>query len=262
MKKRALLTALLILTCAMPAMAGSRQGDMEEQEIVMSHGQVIHGQIRAYKDGRYIVQGREESGGSIFYDVLGRQIATVDGVAELPDHDDRLILDFQMFEQVHSDGSVESWTRVEGDNKQRKLLTAISWGVADWEVERVNAMRVLDAFGNELEHSMKMKKGRRVVVVKLVVPVAPQESYILTVIYLDEGRAVQEGDTWTFRFNGGFPEDRLLKRKVILPVGAEVLEVSPYFFRTFVHEGAPLVFWKRFYVAHEVLPMSVRYRLR
>ncbi len=261
MKTRTWLATILILTCAMPASASSRQGEMKEQEIVMSHGQVIQGQIRAYKDGRYIVQGREESGAWIFYDVHGHQITTVDGVTDLPDFDDHPVIDYEMFERVHADGSVESWNRVEGINMRQKLLTAISWGVADWEVERVKAMRVLDAFGNELKHIVKMKRGRRIVVVELVVPVAPLESYILMVAYRDEGRAVRDGDDWLFRFDGDFPEDRLLKRKVILPAGAEVLDITPAFFRTFDHEGAPLVFWNRFFHAYEVLPMSIRYRL-
>jgi hypothetical protein len=261
MKTRTWFATILILACAMPASASSRQAETKEQEIVMSHGQVIQGQIRAYKDGRYIVQGREESGAWIFYDVHGHQITTVDGGTDLPDFDDRPVIDTEMFERVNVDGSVESWNRVEGVNRGHKLLTAMSWGVADWEVERMEKMRVLDAFGNELEHTMMMKRGRRMVSVKLAVPVAPQESYILMVSYRDEGRAVRDGDDWLFRFGGDFPEDRLLKRKVILPAGAEVLDISPAFFRTYDHEGAPLVFWKRFFRAHEVLPMSIRYRL-
>lgn len=260
---RGILLAVLLIAMASPVQAGSRREESEAVEIIMSQGQVIQGHIRAMQNSRYLVQGIGEKGEALFYDVPGDQIKSVAGSGDLPAYDAaRRVVDYQLYERVYPSGNVESWSRLQGRNESWQLLTRLSWGVADWEAERTRRMHVVDAYGNTLGHHFEMKGGQRVVIVELAVPVAPQEEYVLTVAYKDSERARLENGVWTFRFVGDFPEDRLLRRKVILPVGAELLEVKPALsHKTFEHEGAPLVYWKRFFFKNETAPMTLRYRL-
>lgn len=252
----------LIVAVAPDAPAASAGADGDDATIVMEQGQVIRGRVRAVQECRYIVQGRGENGENLFYDVPGDQIATVDGSPDLPGFDpaDRVALR-SMFEQVDADGAATTWVNVKGSNGGRKLLTVITWGVADWEVERTRDMRVVDAYGNTLEHRICWQDERRLVCVVLAVPVAPRETYEINIAYRDPGRASLEGEVWTYSFAGDFAEDTYLMRKVLLPAGAELVDAAPVTYRNFDHDGTPFVFWKQFLFAGEVLPFKVRYRL-
>ena len=252
----------LRVATAPEAWAASRGSKSDDTVIVMAHGQVITGRVRAVQESRYIVQGTGENGETLFYDVPGDQIATVDGSEELPDFDHRdRVATRSQFEQVMADGGAVTWVNVSGLNGRGRLLTKVSWGVADWEVERTKNMRVVDAYGNVLPHELRMKKKRRIVEVKLAVPVAPGENYEFNVAYSDPGRVTREGDVWTYSFAGDFSEDTFLMRKVLLPRGAELVDASPFGVKGYDHDGAPLVFWKRFLFAGETGPFTVRYRL-
>jgi hypothetical protein len=63
------------------------------------------------------------------------------------------------------------------------------------------------------------------------------------------------------QFWGDFPEDRLLTRRVELPVGAKVLSVDPEPNLQFEHLGQTVVVWRRYYPAKTGFPLVVEYEM-
>lgn len=232
-----------------------------ESRIVLRDGRVIEGRLRALQESRYLVQGATGDQ-QVVLELPESQIETIDGSRTLPAYDPRQpVRSSEAVEELDATGGVTSWFTMTSRNESRALMTRVTWGVADWERERSQRMRVFDAFGHELSSRLEARAEGRQAVVELAVPVAPLATLALSVGYHDEGAARREGDHWVFTFNGDFPEDRLLSRTVLLPAGAIILSAEPQPGFTVQHEGRPLVFWRRYYAAGERLPLTVRYRL-
>lgn len=232
-----------------------------EARIVLKDGRVIEGRLRALQESRYLVQGAEGDR-QLVLELPAQQIVSVDGSRELPAYDPRQPLrSSEAVEELDASGGVTSWFTMTSRNESRELMTRVSWGVADWELERSQRMRVLDAFGHELHPRIEARGEGRQVVVDLAVPVAPLGTLSLSVGYRDEGRAERAGDQWVYSFAGDFAEDRLLSRTVLLPAGATLIAAEPQPSFTVQLAERPLVFWRRYYAAGEILPLTVRYRL-
>lgn len=248
----------LVLACASGPVPVALAKDAR---IVLKDGRVIAGRLRALQESRYLVQGATGDQ-QVVLELPESQIESVDGGHTLPAYDPRQpVRSSEAVEELDASGGVTSWFTMTSRNESRELMTRVSWGIADWELERSQHMRVLDAFGHELHPRIEMRAEGRQAIIDLAVPVAPLGTLALSVGYRDEARAEREGDHWLYSFAGDFSEDRLLSRTVLLPAGATLIAAEPQPGFTVQHEGRPLVFWRRYYAAGEALPLVVRYRL-
>jgi hypothetical protein len=246
----------LAILAALLAAAACPAADAAEVEL--ADGRTLDGVLRPVTHGLYLLQADDA-----LYELDGREIGAVDGVPGPPLLADAEPLAFvSSYRIVRPDGDVEVWSSQSQENRTNKLLTWLRWGAAPHELEAYRTMSAFDVYGNRLAHRLEPREGSDVhdVIVDFAVPVMPGESVEISFRTVQKGMAALADGVWTFTFAGDCPEDRLQDLKLRLPDGAEVLSVSPAV-RVIEHDGAPLVFWRRYYPEGARFPLTVTYRL-
>ncbi len=172
------------------------------------------------------------------------------------------------YDEVHLDGTVTMYYTLPLKNDGKKALTETRWGLAPWERDYAANRTYVDDRGVTLVPTYDPPvtqwgdhPGQRVQVnMPLSVPLAPGESMTIT------GR---ETTAWTHKTDegivysspGDYAEDRLIWRKVRLPLGAHIVRVTPPPSARFTHEGHEYVMWRRFYKQGEAYPLEVVFTL-
>ncbi len=250
MRNTLMILALTILAACCPA--------ADAVEVELTDGRILTGVLRPVVSSLYLLQADDA-----LYELGGREISAVEGETGPPVLDDADQLVYNMsYRNVLPNGDVEYWSRMSIQNGDKKLLTWMSWGAAAHELDAYRTMTALDAYGNPLDHRIEPREGTNVydVIVDLEVPVMPGEHMEISFRTVHKGVAEFADGAWTFVFAGQFGEDRLQDLKLRLPAGAEVLSVSPPV-RVIEHDGAPLVFWRRYYPKGTAFPLTVTYTL-
>ena len=252
MSKRIALATLttILLAGAVPA--------ADTAEVVLNDGRTLNGVLRPVTHGLYLLQAED-----VLYELDGREIGAVDGEAGAPVlMDAEPLVYVSSYRRVLPDGDVEIWSSQSKENGGDKLLPWLKWGAAPHELEAYRAMIAFDAYGNRLDHRLEPRADSDVhdVIVDFRVPVMPGEYVDIAFRTVHRGVARLDDGVWTFVYAGLCPEDRVQDLKLRLPAGAEVLSVSPPV-RVIEHDGAPLVFWRRYYPEGVESPLTVRYRL-
>ncbi len=172
------------------------------------------------------------------------------------------------FNEIHADGTVTSYWTLPLVNNGRKAITETRWGLAPWERSHAEKRHYVDDRGVSLqpEYSPPISrwpddtKRRIQVTLPLAVPLAPGERTTFTGSETTNWtRRTEEGIV--FSHPGDYAEDRLVWRKVQLPLGAHIVRISPRPSARFKHGGHEYVMWRRFYKKGEVYPMEVVYTL-
>jgi hypothetical protein len=94
----------------------------------------------------------------------------------------------------------------------------------------------------------------------LAVPVAPGEVMTINGAEVTPW-IIREVESFRYRSVGDFAEDRLIWRKVRLPRGAKVEQISPEPVSRFTQDGYEYLMWRQFYRKGEVKPLEVLYSL-
>ena len=239
---------------------GAMAGELAEAEVRLHDGRVLKGSLRQIQPSLYLVQTE-----TLLCEITGAEIAAVNGtpgLPTLPGAGERLVR-AAMYEVIRPNGDAELWTETQTVNTGSRVWTAISFGAAEHELDLIATLQAFDGHGNCLEHRISERPDRSYheVTVDLVVPILPGEEVHLARRYLDAGRARREGDRYVLRFGGDFSEDRINCRKVQLPPGATVLLTDPEPTYRCEHQGAPILYWRRYYPRGARVPVTIEYRL-
>jgi hypothetical protein len=247
------LLVLLVVGVALTAQAD----EPAAQEIKLRDGETLHGVIRQIRTSLYLVQTDQE-----LYELSAEEIASVDGKPGVPPQSDQkpLFTDLQRV-QLRADGIVEMWTAEEIRNDHDQILTYALFGAKERELPFMRTMQAYDQFGNRLNVRIEPRAGTELynVFVDFVVPILPGETMRGSLRYEFPGQIDCADGTCVNRFWGDFPEDRLLTRRVELPVGAKLLKVDPEPNLQFEHLGQTVVVWRRYYPAGTGFPLVVEY---
>lgn len=233
--------------------------------VKLADGRSLDGHLVRVTPALYLLQSERE-----MLELSEDEIAAVDGKAMKAGSATRLenLRVWRKYEEVQADGRVLAWDSFEIQNDGTTAITEVSFGLGPHELAGALSVDYLDALGNKLKTRMEPslaqepKAQRRMLVIALALPVAPGESATLSSkrVQTEAIRSSSEGLSLTF--NGDFPDDRLLWRKVRLPQGARVLKTTPEPTARFEHEGCTYLMWRRFFWAGEQAPTTVLYKLR
>jgi hypothetical protein len=255
--RKIIMTMLAMLLCC--AAAPLKAADTPTAEIKLRDGKTLHGVLRQSRPSLYLVQTEGQ-----LYEISAEEIASVDGQPGIPaqPEENPLFNDLQRV-QLRADGIVEMWTGEEITNNHDQILTYAMFGAKERELPVMRTMQAFDQFGNQLNVRIEPRAGTDLynVFVDFAVPILPGETMRGSLRYVYPGRISCEGRKCTNQFWGDFPEDRLLTRRVELPVGAKLLKVEPEPNLQFEHLGQTVVVWRRYYPARTEFPLVVEYEL-
>ncbi|MBD3334129.1 MAG: hypothetical protein GF355_01280 [Candidatus Eisenbacteria bacterium] len=261
MPSRAALTLRAGLTLALfLTVSGSIAQESGMSRVVLKDGRAFAGILRLLEPSLYLLDS--ENG---IYEISSSEIASVDGVPGPPDLEppDERILRYATFEAVSPEGDIDIWSRMEIPNESDAAWTYTQWGVKPSELERHQTMELRDSFGNmlPLELEPRPNSDLHTARAEFVVPVAPGEDLVLLRRFRDTGAVRREGNRFTLSFMGDFPEHRIYHRKLQLPPGARIVEITPQPAVQFTYRERPVIVWRRFYPRGERYPLQVIYEL-
>lgn len=258
MKSLLISTTLTALTLAVvpPGTAGTH-----ERVLRLDDGRVLQGVVREISPQRLLIQTDHQ-----LFELGADRIDTIDG---LPMTSASITPSKRLITSVHyvrisADGATELWTRNRTANHASSVLTSLSWGATEHELEDIRTMRAFDGFGNRLEHHVEPPTKVRPnyqVTVELVLPVPPGETVDLALRYRLTGAVQAVDGGFKLAFPGDFPDDRLYTRIVCLPPGATIEKMTPEPTEVFDHSGSPHVVWRRYYPARYREDLVVEYSL-
>jgi hypothetical protein len=183
-------------------------------------------------------------------------------VAEALRADRPPLLRNETFEELRADGDVLMHSSFSRMNRSATTRYEIDWGIAPHEVALLEHWKVYDEFGNELTLRVEDRSGgAKHVFARLVRPILPGEVVRFTSEILFRDRMPNDGGTLTYRIVGDYPDDRLVSKMVKLPAGAQIEHVSPEPAQRFEVDGTPYVYWRRYYVTGEQMPLEVAFRV-
>ncbi|MGD9548388.1 MAG: hypothetical protein AB7V45_12695 [Candidatus Krumholzibacteriia bacterium] len=250
------LTLALALVLAGTAV-NAAAAEPEPQEIQLRDGKTLHGVIRQIRSSLYLVQTDQE-----LYELSAEEIASVGGQPGVPPQENVTPLFPTMHRVVlRTDGVEEMWTAEEITNNHDQILTYAMFGANERELPSMRTMQAFDQFGNRLNVRIEPRAGTDLynVFIDFVVPILPGETMRGSLRLEDPDGIVCKDGKCVNSFWGDFPEDRLLTRRVELPVGAKLLKVEPEPNLKYEHLGQTVVVWRRYYPARTGFPLVVEY---
>jgi hypothetical protein len=246
---------MLFLSVAVTAWAG----ELAPQEIKLRDGRILHGVIRQIRSSLYLVQT-----GHDLYELSAEEIASVGGKPGVPPQESQkpLFNDMQRV-QLRADGIVDMWTAEEITNNHDQILTYAMFGAKENELPFMRTMQAFDQFGNRLKVRIEPRAGTDLynVFVDFVVPILPGETMRGSLRYEFTGEITCKDGKCVNRFSGDFADDKLLTRRVELPVGAKLLKAEPEPNLQFEYLGQMVIVWRRYYPAGTRFPLVVEYEL-
>jgi hypothetical protein len=257
MKKLFSLVLVLILCASINAYS---QESPSSQKIILQNGKILEGYIRPLDEGKFLIQTK-----GVYLEVTPNQIVQVDGSSDLTGlfRENQIpLLTYRTYEELNSQGDISTYSHFTRRNSSDQIITKLDWGKAPHELTLYQDEKVYDEFGNELfMQETNRDNGGRQVSVDLAVPILPGEEMSLSHRFVWKDFATQKNGTWIYKHAGDYPEDRLVVKMVRLPLGAEIINISPEPVKNFEHNGYRYVAWRRYYVKGEVVPLTIEYKL-
>jgi hypothetical protein len=255
------LAVMVVLFMLVVLQRTGRSAGPDLHAVELKGGKSVEGILMELHAGTYLIHAEGES-----FIVPVSEIRRVDGEAPVkPDLpvSDRVPRLQETYEDVTADGRITLHSTHHYENRSSKIIRKIKWGLAKHEFGHLATYKVVDVFGNDLPVTLKSAKrfdGKRITV-DLARPILPGETLQLTTIYEEENGVRKEDDTWIYRIDGDYPDDRLVTRSVRLPAGAEILSISPEPLHQVNSGDRPLVVWRRYFLKGERIPWVIRYKL-
>ncbi|MBD3337032.1 MAG: hypothetical protein GF355_16075 [Candidatus Eisenbacteria bacterium] len=251
--------AALALALLVP-LSGAVPQDTQVSRVVLKDGRALAGVLRLLEPSLYLLDSEDG-----IYEISGSEIQAVDGVPGPPDLEPpgERILRYATFEVVSPEGHIDIWSRMEVPNESHAAWTYTQWGVKPRELERYQTMELRDSFGNLLPLELEPRPNSDLYTARaqLVVPVAPGEDLVLLRKFRGADAVHRDDNRLTVTFMGDFPEHRIYHRKLQLPHGARIVEISPQPAVQFTYRQRPVIVWRRFYPRGERFPLQVTYEL-
>ncbi|PID80340.1 hypothetical protein CSA17_06195 [bacterium DOLJORAL78_65_58] len=249
-----------IIVVLLLAVTGMAQGaEPPRQEIKLRDGKTLRGVIRQIRSSLYLVQTKQD-----LYELCAEDIVSVGGQPGVPPQAATQPLDYDQRRVVlHADGTAEVWVAHDITNNFDRVLTYAMFGAKERELPSMRTMAAYDQFGNKLNVRIEPRTGTDLynVFVDFVVPVLPGETMRGSLRTLHTDRIQREGKKCRYGFWGNMPGDRLLTRRVELPLGAKLTKVEPRPNLEIEHEGRTIIVWRRYYPALSEFPLVVEYEL-
>ena len=257
MKKLFFLTLVFILCVSFNVYS---QESSSIHEIVLENGERLEGYIRPLDEGKFLIQTKD-----VYLEVTANQIFQVDGSSNLTEifrGNERPLLTYRTYEELDSEGSITWYSHFTIRNLWDKIITEFDWGKGPHELDLYQDERVYDQFGNELSmREVSRDDGGRQVFVDLKVPILPGEEMSHSHRFTEKNYAKRKNEMWIYKHRGDYPKNRLVVKMVRLPLGAEIVNISPEPVKNFEHNGYSYVAWRRYYVKGEVVPLTIEYKL-
>ncbi len=168
------------------------------------------------------------------------------------------------YDEINGDGTVTMYSSLPITNNGKTALTETRWGLAPWERSHAEKRHYVDNRGITLKptynpppEKWSKNPGKRIqITMPLSSPLAPGESMTITTRETTNWiHKTDEGMVYTHP--GDYSEDRLIWRKVRLPLGAKIIQVTPQPSARFSHEGHEYLMWRRYYKKGEKYPLKV-----
>jgi len=256
-KKLSLIPLIFILCVSLNTYS---QESPSIREIVLENGERLEGYIRPLDEGKFLIQTKD-----VYLEVTANQIFQVDGSSDLTEifrENQRPLLTFRSFEELDSQGNLTWYTHFTRRNSSDRIITELDWGKAPHELDQYQDERVYDEFGNELFiREVSRDDGGQQVFVDLFVPVLPGAKINISHQLTWKNYAKRKNRIWIYKHRGDYPENRLVVKMVRLPLGAEIVNISPEPVKNFEHNGYSYVAWRRYYVEGEIVPLTIEYKL-
>lgn len=226
--------------------------------VELDNGEIVDGLLFPLHENAYVLQTRDRS-----RIIEATDMRSVDGepVPTLPASGD-VVIAHETFEEILPTGEVEVRSAIRHRNTGTEPVRRLEWGMAPHELAYLDSFRMLDVFG----HSMAVQvvgdrpNGGKRVQVDLVRPLLPGEETWYTSRFRYPLAPDHEGEVWTYRHMGDYPESRLVTRSVLLPEGAEIVAIDPEpLYKTMV-DGQWLVVWRRFFLRGDEIPWEIQFR--
>jgi len=256
-KKLCIVILTLILYVSLNAYG---QESQSIHEIILENGERLEGYTRPLDEGKFLIQTKD-----VYLEVTANQILQVDGspdLTELLKGNQIPLLTYRTYEELDSDGNLRYLSYFTRRNSSEEMITVINWGKAPHELTLYQDERIYDKFGNELSmREVSRDDGGRQVFVDLAVPILPGEEMSFCHQFTWKNYAKRKDGIWIYKHRGDYPENRLVVKMVRLPLGAEIVNISPEPVKNFEHNGYSYVVWRRYYVEGEIVPLTIEYKL-
>ncbi|MDH3215085.1 MAG: hypothetical protein OEN01_02185 [Candidatus Krumholzibacteria bacterium] len=173
-----------------------------------------------------------------------------------------VVIVHETFEEILPTGEIDVRSSMRYRNSGSAIVHELRWGMAAHELKYTDSYRVLDVFGNSMPLQVvgDQDHGGKWVKVDLVRPLLPGEETWYTHWLREPPSPLREGEVWTYRHVGDYPESRLVTRSVLLPGGAEILAVTPKPLHQLQVDDRWLVVWRRFFFRGDTIPWEIRFR--
>ena len=259
-----MMSALAVMVALFMLVVGQRVGRTSSPDlhaVELKGGKLVEGILMTLHTGTYLLQTEGES-----LILPADEIRKVDGKAPVkPDFpvSDRVPRLQETFEDISPDGRITLHSTHQRANAGSKIISRVNWGLAEHEFWQLATYRIVDEFGNDLSYEVKEDpaiNGKRIWV-DFARPILPGESLHLTTIFQQKEGVRKQGDTWAYRMDGDYPDDRLVTRSVRLPAGAQIVSVSPEPLHRVASGDRTLVIWRRYFLEGETIPWEIRYKL-
>jgi hypothetical protein len=256
-----LVTSLLVAVALAAATLWMRYGPHAGpsiHKVELKDGEMVEGLLFPLNDHVYVVQTEDQS---VIVDAS--EIHGVDGekIRSVPISGDVVIV-HQTFEEILPTGEIDVRSSIRHRNTGSKPMRELRWGMGPHELEYLDSYQQLDVFGNTMPVKVvgELPNGGKQVKVDLLRPLFPGEETWYTSHFVYPATSLLQGDVWTYRHMGRYPDSRLVTRSVLLPEGAQILSIEPEPMYKLKTEGRWLVVWRRYFFRDDVTPWEIRFR--
>lgn len=260
--RRALLTVSLVVVVALTVATlwmrlGLNAGPTIHM-VELENGELVEGLLFPLHERLFVIQSEDRS---IIVDadqIRGVDGERIPGVSVSGD----VVTVHQVFEEILPTGEIDVRSSMRHHNTGTKPMHELRWGMAKHELEYLKTYEMLDVFGNSMpvQVSGDLPNGGKKVKVDLRRPLFPGEETWYTSHFVYPATPLLQGDVWTYRHMGRYPDSRLVTRSVLLPDGAEILSISPEPLYKIKLEDRWLVVWRRYFFREDAIPWEIRFR--
>lgn len=255
---------VLVLAFGAIATAGAALA-AEPWQVVLADGTRLEGLLVRTAPATYILQTD-----TVLYELTDDDLdpRTFDGRPSSEAEPARPIYDLRHYDEINADGTVTSWSIHSNVNDSKRVIAEYRFGLAPWERAVVDRRAWRDGYGNQLtpvfdpprERWASLDKEVVFVTLKLPTPVAPGEEWTIVGSETSPGTERLDGQ-FVYARSGNYGDDNLVWRKVRLPLGARIENVTPPPTARFELDGYQYVIWRRLYTKLEAYPLRIFYSL-
>lgn len=254
------LAAVVVLAAALIWLRVALRAGPTPHQIELDSGVKLDGLMFPLYEEVYVLQTEDRT-----LIVNAADIRGVDGTplrSDTPDSPAKLVIAHETFEDILPSGDIDVRSSIRHRNTGTEAIRELRWGMAPHELKRLDTYRVLDVFGNAMPVRVvgDQENGAKWVQVDLRRPLFPGEETWYTTQFRESEGVIRQGDVWTYRHRGDYPDNRLVTRSVLLPRGAEIVSIEPEPLYKVETDGRWLVVWRRYFLRYDIIPWEIRFR--